>query len=564
MKEKLRTSVRALLGVGDDESLQDFVAQRGGSLRRHGTQALRKLEQVLQGLGIAPPPRRDDGAGSIAEDGSSEIVPQPERNKFDLGQGIDRTPPREHIPWGYGQDRVTAMAVDPERLYVYWEVTDEAIARARAGLGPGGADSWLNLRVYDVTGRIFDGTNAHGYFDHRVERHDRQWFFAIDKPGSSAIVELGLKSREGYFVRIARSGRVDFPRTTPAPARAVEWMTVRTLSEDAAPSWQTPPPAQDARPLAATHATPCDDASRVVQSADIEPTTETTERWTSVEDLPVELREVLGGATTREATSWEWAEALPSELHEVASNGAWTGEVERTSWTAGPFVHAVEVPSRVVEEERPGYVRVETTRNGARVVYGPWRVTVRGIGARAQRRVIARWEITRVWSSDDAEPRVEDVGRPLRVGASESVRRLGASERRIGAASEVRLAGASEVLYLGASELRRRGASERLFAGASERRWGGASERRWAGASELRWGGASERVARGASERVALGGSERAARGASERVAGGASERLARGASERVVGGASERLAARADDAATDANENERPQPPRW
>jgi hypothetical protein len=33
----------------------------------------------------------------------------------------------EQIPWGYGQDRVTAMVVDPERLYVYWEVTDEAI-----------------------------------------------------------------------------------------------------------------------------------------------------------------------------------------------------------------------------------------------------------------------------------------------------------------------------------------------------------------------------------------------------------------------------------------------------
>jgi hypothetical protein len=29
------------------------------------------------------------------------------------------------------------MAVDPDRLYVYWEVTDEGLERARAGLGPG-------------------------------------------------------------------------------------------------------------------------------------------------------------------------------------------------------------------------------------------------------------------------------------------------------------------------------------------------------------------------------------------------------------------------------------------
>ena len=60
------------------------------------------------------------------------------------------------------------MPVDPDRLCVYWEVTDDGIARARAGLGAGGPGAWLALRVYDVTGRIFDGTNAHSYFDHNA------------------------------------------------------------------------------------------------------------------------------------------------------------------------------------------------------------------------------------------------------------------------------------------------------------------------------------------------------------------------------------------------------------
>ena len=30
------------------------------------------------------------------------------------------------------------MVVDPERLFVYWEVTDDAVAAARAGLGQAG------------------------------------------------------------------------------------------------------------------------------------------------------------------------------------------------------------------------------------------------------------------------------------------------------------------------------------------------------------------------------------------------------------------------------------------
>jgi hypothetical protein len=134
---------------------------------------------------------------------------------------------RRTIPWSYGDDRITAMAVDPARLYCYWEVSDQAIARARGGLRAGGADAWLNLRVYDITGRLFDGSNAHSHFDRGVGRADREHFFDIDKPGSEAVVELGMQSRAGAFVPMARSGRVGFPRREPVAWVEPEWMTVR-------------------------------------------------------------------------------------------------------------------------------------------------------------------------------------------------------------------------------------------------------------------------------------------------------------------------------------------------
>ena len=69
--------------------------------------------------------------------------PEPEtgaRSKFDLGSRIVE-PPADHIPWGYGQDRITALPIDPRRLYVYWEVRDESIAAARQALGKGGRDA---------------------------------------------------------------------------------------------------------------------------------------------------------------------------------------------------------------------------------------------------------------------------------------------------------------------------------------------------------------------------------------------------------------------------------------
>ena len=159
--------------------------------------------------------------------------------KFSLGDEKadkeSRKPP-EHIPWGYARSRVRAMAVDPERLYTYWEVTDEAIALARAQLRPGGDSGWLNLRVYDTTGRLFDGTNAHGYFDHRVDRGDRQWFFTVGRLASEAFVEIGMKSYEGVFVKMARSGRVVFPRREPVLSAEPEWLTVLPSTGEAMPA----------------------------------------------------------------------------------------------------------------------------------------------------------------------------------------------------------------------------------------------------------------------------------------------------------------------------------------
>ena len=96
--------------------------------------------------------------------------------------------------------RITAAAIDPDRLYTYWEVTDQAIEAARARLNASPQNAWLSLRVYDTTGLIFR------WHEPRVLQSpgralDRQWFFDIGKPTSTAYVEVGMKSAEGYFAK---------------------------------------------------------------------------------------------------------------------------------------------------------------------------------------------------------------------------------------------------------------------------------------------------------------------------------------------------------------------------
>ena len=203
-----------------------------------------------------------------------------------------------------------------------------------------------------------------------------------------------------------------------------------------------------------------------------------------------------------------------SDLGESARTIEWEGPVVRTTWESGPFTYPVEPPS-YVEERYEGPVTVRSVNGTTRIVHGAKQVVIRGIGARAERRVLAVWEVSHSWPTQGGVA-VRQVGEATGPrGGSEQLLR-GASEVRWGAASELRLGGASELYLLGASELRYLGASELLYSGASEWRARGASEVRYVGASEWRERGASESFYAGASERLRGGASERVWPGASE------------------------------------------------
>lgn len=481
----------------------------GASRVDESAQALAHLATAKSdstGAGRAAGGNLSRGISPIAAEGAQTTDEERARKaKLSLGAAPVFEKPVEHIPWSYGVDRVTVSAVDPDRLYVYWEVSDGAIERARSGLGPGGRDAWLNLRAYDTTGLIFDGTNAHGYFDHRVERWDRQWFFGIGRPSSAAVVEIGMKSAEGFFVKIARSGRVDFPRKEAAPWSKPEWLTVFTARGEVMHAGAGVP-------------------SRAASAPE-----DRGEAPSSFTPIPIwALRESEAGQDLRAREllerAWEhveWREERGDGWFELVGRVEWLEPLSISTWEAGPFTYPVEIRPPL-RQEWQGRSFAYTVGGVTHVAYGPWQVVIRNLGAHREHAVLGRWEVYRSWVAEGGrELRLGDGQGPvLRAGASELLA-LGGSERRWAAGSELRLGGASEIWRLGASELRFRGASEILFAGASQWMLRGASERRFPGASEKRLGGASElRLAGGSEERLG---------GASERRLGGSEPRLQAG-----------------------------------
>jgi hypothetical protein len=445
------------------------------------------------------------------------------------------------IPWGYGRDRVTAIAVDPDRLFVYWEVRDETLDASRERLGHAGARAVLVMRVYDTSGRIFDGENAHSYFDQDVQRNDRQWFCQVNKPSSSAHVEMGLRTPDGRFLKLMRSGRVDFPRKEPAAPRPAEWMRVVASTGDIAsrePGAHGPGATggmaaggmaaggPGAAGLAAggsgtegfdTSVQSLSDRFETIEYDSYETKEFELERYET--DTGWQIVDAADPATVYRLVTMSW-----QELNMGVST--WQSGPNESSWEAGPFSYPTEVIVPAVERFE-GPAHVYRLGEQVRVMHGPWQVVIRGINAHSSRRVLARWEVHRSWLGVSTRAAEAPAGVLGYDGT-----RVGASERFL-AASELRLKGASEVFYLGASERRLGGASELRFIGASQWIARGASERRFAGASEYRFAGASEHRFKGASERRMMGASEQRMMGASER-------RIRKGASDQRLGGASE------------------------
>ncbi len=125
------------------------------------------------------------------------FLPGPEAGEEDIQEGFISGLPEE-----YGENAIIAMVVDPNTVFVDWEVVPREIA---------GKEGDLMLRFYDVTGTRFDGNNAHAILDVSITQRVGSGFFAICMPGRDVIVEAGIVRPDGSFHGVVRSDVVSFP-----------------------------------------------------------------------------------------------------------------------------------------------------------------------------------------------------------------------------------------------------------------------------------------------------------------------------------------------------------------
>lgn len=149
-----------------------------------------------------------------------------ETTKFHTAQtyqpAIRRFP--QDLPFGYGRDKIVLQVRDPWWIHAYWEVTQETFERLKIELGVTFYSAKKVLRVYDISNIIFDGKNAHRFFDIEVTAEATNWYIDTAGPGRSWCVDLGLRLTNGDFIIILRSNVVHTPLEGPSWIMDEEWL----------------------------------------------------------------------------------------------------------------------------------------------------------------------------------------------------------------------------------------------------------------------------------------------------------------------------------------------------
>lgn len=124
----------------------------------------------------------------------------------------------------YGEDKLILQVRDPWWMHTYWEVVSDTWNKFIQRLGEAFYSAKKVLRVYDISKIIFDGKNAHRFFDIEVGGEANNWYINAE-PGKSWCVDYGLKLSNGEFITILRSNAVYTPLDAPSWIRDEEWMT---------------------------------------------------------------------------------------------------------------------------------------------------------------------------------------------------------------------------------------------------------------------------------------------------------------------------------------------------
>lgn len=123
-------------------------------------------------------------------------------------------------------DYIALSMVHPHLGHVHWHIHEESLVAIKVKYGEAFNYVPLIIRVYDVTDVIFDGLNAHSFFDLQVGGLNGNYYFAVPQLGRTYLAEIGLRAGDGTYRLVARSNSIYIDRDRPVGNYQIEGLFV--------------------------------------------------------------------------------------------------------------------------------------------------------------------------------------------------------------------------------------------------------------------------------------------------------------------------------------------------
>jgi hypothetical protein len=134
--------------------------------------------------------------------GSRAEGPEERSASREKGDKVFENITQPELPKEYGENELILMAVDPNVVFVDWEIKKEEVAEAKEG---------LTMRVFDVTRSKSLGLREDVFLNIKIEGRVGSGFFELRMPGREVAIEIGLYDN-GKFLPILRSPALLMPR----------------------------------------------------------------------------------------------------------------------------------------------------------------------------------------------------------------------------------------------------------------------------------------------------------------------------------------------------------------
>ena len=125
-----------------------------------------------------------------------------------------------HFPKSLKLESMTLLSMHPRQAHIQWNILQPTVEKLKTSVGGAFDNARLVLRVYDVTDIIFDGFNAHRWFDIDIKDLSGNYYLTIQQFERNLMAETGFRLVDNRFLPMVRSNTMYFERDRPSMSSA--------------------------------------------------------------------------------------------------------------------------------------------------------------------------------------------------------------------------------------------------------------------------------------------------------------------------------------------------------